>query len=625
MSLRAARRRDQREQQRRCLTVADIAGLNEQRRLPDDFPSMKNLKPELSQKRRELIAKDIETYSYDDTREQVALLAQSTELQAFTAELRSHPGPESRLHPLVLCTAVVFQTVKRGDCLRTEICKRINGFDSRLWHEYAMCDRHERTPVTYSVVEQQIRRIEKICGSSVDDVECDFWSRFSSELLGLSIPQARLDKATAVAVDQTAFPTHYRTTDFRRQADVDKAFKATGALPDGVIVDREGKMVRCKDPDARAGHRSASTAAGGKATAFVGYHVNEATLVKPTTRWSGRPKADPLIADDGGFPYVTSLSVVRASANPGPVCFDLVSSAQQVAPGINDVLADRGITNCTETFNRPLHQQNINVTMDYKNMPHTQINAATTMTLKWVDKRNVQLLYVGMDGLYPLWIPKRFLRFPKGLTKDAAREWFEARARFRWVLNSTRSNGRKQFYCPQHAGKVATSAKTRGRGRTPAKSVVTLPLDPEHEWCCEGSVMLDVEELDTFQQIPYGTTTHAKSYGRRNQIENVFSIARARGGFTPHSCRARGLGAHLISALALAIASNLHFARRDPLAEDPTGHANNDTRHSQDDHCDNRNDTAVSGGTTADNRNDTAVSGGTTADNRNGRRHRAPP
>ena len=610
MSLRAELRRDQREQQRRCLTVADIERLNEQRRLPDDFPLVKNLKPELSPKRRELIAKDINTFTYDDTRDLVALLARSTELQALTARLRSHPGPASRLHPLVLFTAVVLQAVKGGDYLRTEICERINGLDSRLWHEYEMCDRHERTPVTYNMVEQQIRRIEKICGDSVDDAECGFWSRLSSELLGLSIPQARLNKATAVAVDQTAFPTHYRTTDFRRQADIDKAFKATGALPDGVIVGSEGKMVRCKDPDARAGHRSASTAAGGKATPFVGYKVNEGVLVDEVGWW-GRPEANPLNPKDKWPPYVASVSVVRASADPGPACADLVWSALRIAPHINDVLADRGITNCTETFNRPLHQQKINVTMDYKNMPRTQISAATKMTLKSVGKRNKQTLYVAMDGLYPLWTPKQFLKFPEGLTEDAARDWYEKRARFRWVSNKTRPGGRKQFCCPQHAGKVVTTAKTRGRGRPPA-NVVTLHLDPEeYEWCCEGSVVLGVEDLDTFQQIPYGTTAHAKSYGRRNQIENVFSIARARGGFTPHSCRARGLGAHLIPALTIAVASNRHFAQQDPLAEDPTGHANSDTRHSQDDHCDCR--------------DDTAVSGGTTADNRNGRRHRAPP
>ncbi len=611
MSLRAERRRGQREQQRRCLTVADIERLNEQRRRPDDFPLMKNLKPELSPKRRELIAKDINTSTYDDTRELVAFLARSTELQALTARLRSHPGPASRLHPLVLFTAVVLQAVNKGDYLRTEICERINGLDSRLWHDYAMCDKHERTPVTYNMVEQQIRRIEKICGDSVDDAECDFWSRFSSELLGLSIPQARLDKATAVAVDQTAFPTHYRTTDFRRQADVDKAFKATGALPDGVIVDSEQKMVRCKDPDARAGHRSASTAAGGKATPFVGYKVNEGVLVDEVG-WSGRPEANPLNPNDDCPPYVASVSVVRASADPGPVCFDLVLSAQRIASRINDVLADRGITNCVKTFNRPLHQRKINVTMDYKNMPRTQISAATKMTLKSVGKRNTQLLYVAMDGLYPLWTPKQFLKFPEGSTEDEARDWYEKRAKYRWVSNGTRPDGRKQFRCPQHAGNVPTTAKTRGRGRPPTKSVVTLHLDPEeYEWCCEGSVMLGVEELDTFQQIPYGTTAHAKSYGRRNQIENVFSIARAHGGFTPHSCRARGLGAHLIPALTIAFASNLHFAQKDPLAEDPTGHANNDTPLQPDDH--------------RDSRDDTAVSGGTTADNRNGRRHRAPP
>ena len=611
MSLRAERRRGQREQQRRCLTVADIERLNEQRRRPDDFPLMKNLKPELSPKRRELIAKDIETFTYDDTCELVAFLARSTELQALTARLRSHPGPASRLHPMVLFTAVVLQAVNKGDYLRTEICERINGLDSRLWHDYAMCDKHERTPVSYSVVEQQIRRIEELCGSSVDDVACDFWSRFSSELLGLCIPQARLDNATAVAVDQTAFPTYYRPSDFRRQAAVDKALKTTGVLPDGVIVDSDGKMVRCADPDARAGHRSASTAAGGKATAFVGYHVNKATLVKPTPRWAGRPEANTVKPKDDWFPYVASLSVVRASANPGPACADLVWSAQRIAPKINDVLADRGITNCTETFNRPLHRQHINVTMDYKNMPRTQISAATTMTLKRVGKHNKQFLYIAMDGLYPLWTPERFRRFPEGLTEDAARVWFEDRAKFRWVLNKKLPDGRKQFRCPQHAGKVVTTAKTRGRGRPPA-NVVTLGVDPEeYEWCCEGSVVLGVEDLDTFQQIPYGTTAHAKSYGRRNQIENVFSIARASGGFTPHSCRARGLGAHLIPALTIAIASNRHFAQQDPLAEDATGHANNDTPLQPDDHCDCR--------------DDTAVSGGSTADNRNGRRHRGPP
>ena len=58
-------------------------------------------------------------------------------------------------------------------------------------------------------------------------------------------------------------------------------------------------------------------------------------------------------------------------------------------------------------------------------MPLTQQNAATKMTLKRVGKRNAQLLYVAMDGLYPLWIPERFLRLPEGSTEDEARDWYE--------------------------------------------------------------------------------------------------------------------------------------------------------------------------------------------------------
>ena len=44
------------------------------------------------------------------------------------------------------------------------------------------------------------------------------------------------------------------------------------------------------------------------------------------------------------------------------------------------------------------------------------------------------------------------------------------------------------------------------------------------EYCCPGRVTVPVEYLDRYQSIPYGTTAWKKSYGRRNQIENLNGI-----------------------------------------------------------------------------------------------------
>ena len=72
---------------------------------------------------------------------------------------------------------------------------------------------------------------------------------------------------------------------------------------------------------------------------------------------------------------------------------------------------------------------------------------------------------------------------------------------------------------------------------------------------------------------------------RRLQVENVNSTVKADGGLDPKMCRARGLGAHTLAALAAAIAHNLKLAKSDPYADnahDSEDHNNGESHNGRD-------------------------------------------
>ena len=236
-------------------------------------------------------------------------------------------------------------------------------------------------------------------------------------------------------------------------------------------------------------------------------------------------------------------------------------NAREAAPGIVDVLADRGITNCATTFNRPLHKAGVHLMMDYKKQPNSDVNVAAKLDLMTVGKSSKQDVYVAADGFYALWTPENFLGFPDDADEDETIEWFEGRATYRMVEIGTSTDGSKQFLCPVHGGKVKPTKKLEGFTRTPKKSAVRVDLG--NKKCCEGSFKVQVENLDTYQKIPFGTRAHKLSYARRSQVENSYGCLRSHGGFSPQYCRALGLGAHRFAALALCIANNLYFAAKD--------------------------------------------------------------
>ena len=399
--------------------------------------------------------------------------------------------------------------------------------------------------------------------------------RLISDILASTVPEKRLKEATAIAIDQTAFPSFFRTRDFRKQKDIDRAvaeaLRETGKIPEDIELGPDGKLIRCTDRDARAGHRSASAATGHKAANFVGFQVTVAALVR-STRWSGQPdqcKLGPEVP-----PYILGLSVDPASDEVGPIGHRVVSDVLNIAPGLREVIADRGFTQARKTFNRRLHKMGLDLVMDYKTKTAARTRALAIGAHEYGIHQWPQSLHVCGGALFPTWMPSMF-RTTKGLTKKFRSKRLEGRARYRWARVQRCADGSMKFRCPQCSGRLVTDLTTHN-GRKPNKSAPDIAV-PRSGECCNGLTTVPVKSLDLWQPIPWGTRAWEMSYHRRSQVENVNGMLRINGGLSHGSCRAKGIGAHIFTALALAVAHNLNLQRTDPLAAKPTGRDDDDS------------------------------------------------
>ena len=388
--------------------------------------------------------------------------------------------------------------------------------------------------------------------------------RLISDILACTVPAKRLEQATAIAIDQTAFPTFSRTRDFRKQKDIDKevarALRETGKIPDDIDLGPDGKLIRGGDRDARAGHRSASAATGHKAVTFVGYQVTPAVLVRSAS-WSGQPdrcKLGPEVP-----PYILGLSVDPASDDVGLIGQRVVSDVLRIAPGLKEVIADRGFTQCRKTFNRALHRLGLDLVMDYKAKTAARTRAFDVGEHEYGTDEWPQPFHLCGGALLPTWMPPIFLN-TKGLTRPFRSKRLGNRARYRWARVQRYSDGSMQFRCPQCSRRIDTNLTTHN-GRKPNKSApdITVPRSGE---CCNGLTVVPLKRLDLWQPIPWGTEAWEQSYHRRSQVENVNGMLRLNGGLSYDSCRVKGLPAHTFAALALAVAHNLRLQLTDPLA-----------------------------------------------------------
>ena len=161
-------------------------------------------------------------------------------------------------------------------------------------------------------------------------------------------------------------------------------------------------------------------------------------------------------------------------------------------------------------------------------------------------------------------LPEELRVPPENASPEELEEFYISRSRWRWIRIQKLADGGGQFRCPQCHGLSTTNAKTynpRDPNPNPDRNI-RLIGNIDTEYCCDGMVNIKGKDLDTFQVIPFGTPAWKKSYGRRNTSENTFSQAKDKGGLQHGWCRAFGLAAHTLGALAIAIAHNLKVAKR---------------------------------------------------------------
>lgn len=475
-------------------------------------------------------------------------------LPELEKRLRRHPGRQSRLTIKTLLLCMILSAEETDRYLRSDICSIINGLDHRLGVELGLWTWDTRLPISYTTVVKQVLRLEaallQTWVANNDAVRSINW--FMHTFLSATLPGVLITEITAIALDWTPIKTWAVTQDFSIEEEVRK-HKSPKEHPKIGELDLRWRLRRSACEDARGGWLTAtsSTPAG----PFNGFYGHAVTLAAPG-HWSGNPNkirigAAPLMFS----PFVKSVPANNDIAETG---LNAVLSTLENFPNVNDVIADKGYTRFGKDFVRPLHELGLNVVMDY-DKDHQK-----TMQLVTVGRGdNQQKLRLHCGTFFPTWLPKHWWVPPEHLIGEKRQEWYVERAKYRYSpISKPAKNGAIRFICPQCAGRVTTNAKTRSRRKAARKRTAPRVANIDQEHCCEGTITIPVEQLDTYQQIPFGTPAWHKRYTRRMQIENLNNLLKNTGGLRHGWCRALGVIANNMGLLALAVAHNLRQGKR---------------------------------------------------------------
>ena len=322
--------------------MGDAARLDEDRRLPNDHPSIVRArrKEGLSDAQLDQLRSEVIRVRWEEGHPILMAVRRSPEFKRLQTKMQDHPGPQSRLAPDLLMAAVILAVEQHNLAWRSIVCQIINGTDTRLWHEARMCDHQTRgDPISFSTTIRQLERLELFTsgvarnehkphrkestnGATSGDQPKEWPTpglrRLISDILAATIPKRRLKRATAISIDQTDFESFYVPHQRLKQAEADRAVAEALANgddpPDDFQLGPDGKLIRCADIHARGGHRSAT--ATRKAGPFTGYMATIAVLVRSAT-WSGRPTKCRLGSEVP--PYICSLSVDPATDSVDPI------------------------------------------------------------------------------------------------------------------------------------------------------------------------------------------------------------------------------------------------------------------------------------------------------------------
>ena len=347
-------------------------------------------------------------------------------------------------------------------------------------------------------------------------------SWFANQLARAAVPEAFL-LSRSVAVDGTDVETwgalHGEAVTVELDGEATETQFVDGGAPRrekrpsrrakvlGVGLD--GRKRYTADPDARAGHRSATNSR--PAGPYVGYELHLGVQVREV-RWTNYHDRTTLEPEVPGV--ITTFNLVPAGTHRARAIVEHLIAAKCSGHQIDEVVWDPGYSLCkAESSAHPLAQ------------------AGIVQTFQVVNHQRGSRPFSGdallIDGqLFSPHLPENLRDLPvspRGASEEeklAYETKFNQRARWRLVRHAGHdADGVTRWRCPFCAGLLRSRQfpKTmRGSRRAPL-----VEVDAAEGHCCGGIISVVPAELALHQPIPFGTTAWRISMGRRQLVESV--------------------------------------------------------------------------------------------------------
>jgi len=275
----------------------------------------------------------------------------------------------------------------------------------------------------------------------------------------------------------------------------------------GIGID--GRKRYTSDPDARAGHRSATNSR--PAGPYVGYELHLGVQAREV-RWTNYHDRTTLKPEVPGV--ITTFNLVPAGSHRARAIVEGLIAAKRSGHEIDEVVWDPGYSLCkAESSAHPLAQAGIAQTFQVINHQRGTRPFSSEALL--------------IDGqLFSPHLPQNLRDLPmpqRGATEEEKRAYeakFNQRARWRLVRHAGHdADGVTRWRCPFCAGLLRSRQfpKTmRGSRRAPL-----VEVEKTRGQCCGGILSVVPAELALHQPIPFGTTAWRISMGRRQVVESV--------------------------------------------------------------------------------------------------------
>ena len=520
--------------------------------------------------------------------------------------LRHHPGPKSDIKSAGLVLSWMGANWKQRTFQRMDVGVVFGYLPQDIAEEYGLVDSGDRwvTPV-YNAIQGQQQRLEaKIRDGTVS------MGYIEDMMIEASLRGADLDAIGSVSCDTVAFEGWDLTQCYERQDDVNKKVREhyreicgrkiplaemdmsspeliAAARELGIILGEDGRLQRNKhDTDSRSGRKSGTNKR--PARDYIGY---ESTKIVATRTHTHDAKTGTVTLGPAVSPYVLASHLASANTNVGPISAYLVPRALRRATNVKHVLADGGITQKKDSFNTTVIEMNLQLHRTYDS-DHVYGKGDIVDIVIGEKKTKTHTVKVHCGELFHVNTPKSWITPPPEYfaldekpkddeTEDEREaredrneqrantrsEWLTERHRWKYDIHQYFDDGRRQFICAFHAGKLWCNEVPPSPKLRDGAKFVELPAGTTK--CCNGTFIATRKHLVKIghQEPVYFSPEHAEVYVQRIPVEGRFGTDQQKGAYEPRSCRAPLLEAHAIASLVFDAIGNLQITMNKEIEE----------------------------------------------------------